>query len=751
MSDQVDSDLLDAFAFDQDDEWLERARLAATRGSLGALGPYELLEEVGRGGQGVVYRARTDDGSLVAVKRLVGTDLVARRRLARELRLARQLDHPCIVRVHELLEIDGRALLVMEWIEGESVTSWSAGPGPRRSIQRALEVFEQVVDAIAHAHGRGVLHRDVKPSNVRVGADDRPHVLDLGLAKHMGEATDASLTQTSGFLGTPTYAAPEQLRGDASAVDERTDVYGLGVLLCAMLTGDTPYPASSSPRVALDQFERGSPRRPSALDPRVGRDLETIILKAAHPDMGQRYASAAELRDDVRRARSGMPVRARLPGRWYELRKLARQHVLGLAVVSVALLSTVAWGTHAAVQARSLARERDRAESAYRFAARYAATRDEVLGFFLRDLLMSAGSHAGGPLLTVPEILAAAEGHSMDRFQGRPAIEAAVLEAVGGAYLAVGDALSAERQLARAVLLAIESGCVPPDELARMHRLHGDALLALGRVDLVREAIVAAELAQRFDHTPEGLEPGALALLQARLAVWEGRPRDAIGCVDEGLKALANGASSSPDADRLEAGLLGERARSRLALGDLAGALEDLEGASHAKLAYLPVEHVEHAVELQLRGEVRLKQGLIEDASAAFREVDHARVLAWGEDDPRRDEVQEALARASLLRGEVGAALDLTGALLDRLARRGGSGGRLSGQTLRTRADALAADGSVEAARELRETAVERDASFLGEAHPEVVVQRALLAGEPVPGEAGAASGFGVQTRPRSQ
>ncbi|MCG3128982.1 MAG: Serine/threonine-protein kinase PrkC [Phycisphaerae bacterium] len=229
---------LDAlFGFDRDDEdWLRTVRDRRAEPSLGRVGPYELIEVLGRGGQGVVYRARQPGtGREVAIKR-ISAGLFAspesRARFEREIEAVATLDHPNIVAVYGAEVIDDQPLLVMQAIAGLPFDRWAALAGQRRPRREILGVFVLVCDAIQHAHQRGVIHRDIKPSNILVDSHGRPHVLDFGLAR-LERATPAAatLTQTGGFLGTPAYAAPEQLRGLVREIDVRSDVYALGAVL----------------------------------------------------------------------------------------------------------------------------------------------------------------------------------------------------------------------------------------------------------------------------------------------------------------------------------------------------------------------------------------------------------------------------------------------------------------------------------------------------------------------------------------
>ena len=245
---------LDGFGFDlPDDDWLDRLRESEAQLNLGRIGSYELIEEVSRGGQGVVFRARQPGTQReIALKRLLAGSFATasmRRRFEREVEAAAALNHPNIVTVFGCETVDGNPQLAMEWVDGVPVTEWVRPRGTdavSRDPEETLSVFLRIADAVQHAHSRGVLHRDLKPSNVLVDRDGEPHVLDFGLAKRVDvdSAADVTLTGSADFLGTPAYASPEQFHTDELTLDARSDVYSLGVLLFELLTGESPYGAT---------------------------------------------------------------------------------------------------------------------------------------------------------------------------------------------------------------------------------------------------------------------------------------------------------------------------------------------------------------------------------------------------------------------------------------------------------------------------------------------------------------------------
>jgi serine/threonine-protein kinase len=262
------------------------------------LGDYELQQELGRGGMGVVYRAtQTSLGREVAIKMILRGQLasqVDRERFAAEAQAAARLDHPGIVPVYEVGQIDGRPYFSMKYVRGTTLAQALAeGPLPPREAARILAT---VARAIHFAHMRGVLHRDLKPSNILLDEHGEPHVTDFGLAKQVSDA--AELTRSGSVLGTPAYMAPEQAAGARGQIGPRSDVYSLGVILYHMLTGRPPFQAASPGEMVLLVLEQ-DPVPPRMLNPAVDRDLEMICLKCLQKPSDLRYASSAALADDL--------------------------------------------------------------------------------------------------------------------------------------------------------------------------------------------------------------------------------------------------------------------------------------------------------------------------------------------------------------------------------------------------------------------------------------------------------------------
>jgi len=278
-------------------------------------GDYDLQEELGRGGMGVVYRARQRSlGRVVALKTILRGEAASADELARfeaEARAVARLDHPNIVPIYEAGSTDGVAYLTMRHVVGPTLAQ-RLKAGPLRATD-AARLLARVARAIHHAHGQGVLHRDLKPSNILLDEAGAPHVTDFGLAKrvHPPNGTepggDRALTLSGNILGTPAYMAPEQASGRRGSVGPASDVYALGVILYEVLTGRPPFQAASSMDVLLMVLDQ-DPVRPSLLNPTVARGLELICLKCLQKQPDLRYASAEALARDLEAFLAGEPL-----------------------------------------------------------------------------------------------------------------------------------------------------------------------------------------------------------------------------------------------------------------------------------------------------------------------------------------------------------------------------------------------------------------------------------------------------------
>ncbi len=407
---------------------------------------YELIREIHRGGQGVVYQ-----GIQKSTRRRVAIKIMRegpfggradRNRFEREVQILGQLQHPNIVTIHESGTAEGHFYFVMDYISGQPLDAFlAAGKCP---IDDTLRPFVKICDAVHAAHLRGVIHRDLKPSNIRVNAAGEPHILDFGLAKVSTELSSDDratpvMTLTGQFIGSLPWSSPEQAEGHQGKIDVRTDVYALGVILYHMLTGRFPYAVVGSMRDVLDNILKAEPRRPGALRRQINNEVETIVLKCLQKERERRYQSAGELARDIRHYLAGEPIEAKRDSTWYVLRKTLRRHrAAALTTAGVLVL-----GTGAGI-----------AMSVLYFKARTEAQKAERINTFLQTMLASADPfEEKGPNVTVREVLDAASQTIEDELIDEPEVEAAARATLGKTYAGLSLYEKAEPHLRAALTL----------------------------------------------------------------------------------------------------------------------------------------------------------------------------------------------------------------------------------------------------------------------------------------------------------
>src|SRR5262245_7088816 len=314
---------------------------------LGELGDYELFEEVGRGGQGVVFRARQKSLNRVVALKVIGLGQWATKAHLRRFRLeaeaAASLDHPHIVPIYEVGERDGQCYFSMKFVEGgqlDEVVSHS-----QMSIRNVVELIAKVARTVHYAHEHGILHRDIKPGNILLDTKGEPQLTDFGLARLV--ESESTITRTVEVLGTPSYMAPEQAAGNNAKLTRATDVYGLGAVLYQLLTRHPPF-AGGTTYETIKLLLESEPRQPRLWNPKVDRDLSTICLKCLEKDPKCRYSSALALAEDLERWLRHEPIQARHIGFVARVKKWLQRNptaaaVIGLSLALVAAVSIIVW------------------------------------------------------------------------------------------------------------------------------------------------------------------------------------------------------------------------------------------------------------------------------------------------------------------------------------------------------------------------------------------------------------------------
>ncbi|MCG3127866.1 MAG: Serine/threonine-protein kinase PknD [Phycisphaerae bacterium] len=456
---------------------------------------YQIVREIHRGGQGVVFQAlQKSTNRKVAIKVMREGPFAGsgdRARFDREVQILGQLKHPNIVTIHDTGVAAGCYFFVMDYISGQPLDVYMASGA--RGVDDTLRLFARICEAVNAAHLRGIIHRDLKPGNIRIDNDGQPHVLDFGLAKvavagsiGVSPVGGPAMTVTGQFIGSLPWASPEQAEGAPDKIDVRTDVYSLGVILFQMLTGKFPYEVIGNMRDVLDRIMRAAPIRPRDIRREINDELETIVLKCLSKERERRYQSAGELGRDVERYLRGEPIEAKRDSLGYLVRKQMQRHRVPilLAISFVVLLATglisslILWrqaesarrgerrqteiaqeALKASEQARSAEQEqRTAAQINAAEAARQAAIANAA-NKFLNDMLAKANraEQRGDPNVTVRAVLdAAADDLDVGGKPDVPEVEAAVRHTIGTTYSALGLYDQAERMLSEALRIRID-------------------------------------------------------------------------------------------------------------------------------------------------------------------------------------------------------------------------------------------------------------------------------------------------------
>jgi len=404
---------------------------------------YEIVREIHRGGQGIVYlaiqRSTQRQVALKVLREHLFPNPQEKVRFEREAHILGQLDHPDIVAVHDSGSAGGHSFLVMDYVEGQALDAYIAETQP--SVRKVLGLFAEICEAVNAAHLRGVIHRDLKPSNIRIDEQGRPHILDFGLAKMTaGEAQGPMATVTGQFMGSLPWAAPEQAEAVPSRIDTRTDVYALGVILYQVLTDRFPYEVLGNIRDVLDRIMRAEPARPSTLCREIDDEVETIVLKCLAKEQDRRYQTAGELARDVRHYLSGEPIEAKRDSAGYILRKQLRRYRVHLAIaaaftifVTVSLVVTFTlWRRAAGAQAE---------------AQNQARTAQQTLAFLSDDVFGAMDTMRVGRHRSLESALDEAARKLDTRLADAPLVQASVCDALATMYAGLLTQSDKERSM----------------------------------------------------------------------------------------------------------------------------------------------------------------------------------------------------------------------------------------------------------------------------------------------------------------
>jgi tetratricopeptide (TPR) repeat protein len=534
------------------------------------LGAYTLERPLGHGGMGTVWLARRSDGryegrAAVKLPNLALLDPVGSERFRREGTLLARLSHPNIARLLDAGVAEaGQPYLVLEYVEGTRIDKYC--DERRLSPEARLRLFLDVLAAVSHAHANLIVHRDLKPSNILVTADGTVKLLDFGIAKLLQEGRTegeaVTLTDVGGRVLTPEYAAPEQVRGEPVTIG--TDVYTLGVLLYVLLAGRHPIgdPGRSVAEYLHGAIDTEPPRLSTAVTTPESRgsslerlrrlyagDLDNILAKALRKRPEERYASAAELGEDLRRYLDHEPVRARAESWRYQAGKFIRRHRAGALAAGVAVFSLVGATAFSLVQLRQAQRQRD---------AAVAESRRRLAMADVQGVLAGDTSGVGGRTLSVLERIELAEGMLERKYRNEPAVVIEVMAQLSARLFDMNDHGSHRRLLGRA--LAIAEANDLPAHAAFMNCLRVLSLADDGLLDSAQASLAAArEQMSRAGSVPLEIEIQCLDA-QGQYLVAAGRP-------DSAILVLRRAVQLTPDPEMMQ----GLESRN-----DLAGALRSV-------------------------------------------------------------------------------------------------------------------------------------------------------------------------------
>jgi eukaryotic-like serine/threonine-protein kinase len=722
-----------------------------------AIGPYRLVREIGRGGMGAVYLAERADGefekqvALKLIKLGMDTDeIIGRFRYER--RILASLEHPHIARLYDGgVSEDGRPFLVMELVVGEPITMYC--DSHRLSIDQRLRLFRRVCEAVQYAHQNLVIHRDVKPSNILVGEDGTPKLLDFGIAKLLAdEDPSAPHTRTGVRVLTPEYAAPEQIRGEP--VTTASDVYALGAVLYELLTGRRPFDDENGVRrMDAPTAERAVIRPSTAVErPQVTRrpgghagvpattasiaakrastpvklrrrlrgDLDTILLKALEVDPRRRYQSALQLLDDIERHRAGLPVLARPIGIAYRVTRFANRHRLALAMVTLLILSLLGGLGASLWQAGRATTERDRAEVLRAVAEDERDAAEQVAGF-LEQLFGASNPSSSRPgrmdTLRIGAFLERGAERLGDEFRERPAIRARMLGVIGRAYRGLGAYDAAEPLLTEALEVARSAH-------GDRHMEVADAMNALGNLylDLQRpseaENLHGQALAIRREVLPPDHQDIAASLNNLAAALQDrGRLTEAEPLYDELLAMHRRFAT--PDSAGL-ADAMNNRMVLAFRQDDFAAALPLAREILAINRSLFGDNHPRIAQDLNNLGLVLSRTGALEEAEALMRESLAMNREIFGGEHPNIAAGADNLASVWRRLGRVEEAESLLQEAIDMKRRLLGPTHPSLAPSLSSYADLLADRAAYDTAEAFYREAISINRTALGANHPSV-------------------------------
>ncbi len=649
--DELRALLRDLLAREAQPGFLDRDGAAYAESLIGAveqavplqIGAYRVLDLVGEGGSGSVYRAEREvDGYVqrVALKLLrVGLrDPVEQARFRRERRILARLEHPAIARLIDGgFTPEGVPWFALEFIEGDNIVRWC--DARRLRIEPRLRLFLDVCDAVEAAHRALIVHRDIKPANILVDADGRPRLLDFGIAKLLDDSEREDDTRTGLRRLTPAYAAPEQFSG--GSITTATDVYALGVLLHELLSGQRPGVRNTAPRnlsqlVTQEDAAAARSASPRQLAQRLRGDLDLIVATALAPEPQRRYASVAALAADLQAHLQRRPIAARRASVGHRVRKFLLRHRAGVAAVALVLATAVA-GVAATWH------ESQRANAAAADAIAQAQRAEAVKDFVLALFAGVSPDESKGRRVSARELIERGETRLGETLVTHPELRAELTTALAGAHRQLG-ALDRAAVLADAAVAAGAGGAAAA---ARIERAR--VRLAQGQLDAAQ-----ADLQQVLDDAAAAPLHGDARLRLAEVLVEQGQPAAARQALDA---ALADTHGPRGAATRLRD--LAALGPVQFRAGDVAGAEHSLREALQLSLSAHGARHTQSARVQHDLAVILLQRGAADEAAALLKAAEATRRELLGENHPDYAQTVFNLAVARQRLGDAAAAATL--------------------------------------------------------------------------------------------
>jgi len=630
LADQVESLITEWLA---DPDFLEGATVARASPppeleTSRTVGPFTLIRPLGQGGMGEVHLALEESDGMrrhVALK-LIRAGLDHAGILARfhqERQILASLDHPAVARLYAVGSAEGgRPWLSMEFVEGRPLTEFVEQRG--LGLPDRLELFRRICSGVQHAHHRLVVHLDLKPSNILVTEGGHPKLLDFGVAAALSDRGEACGDDPMSRAATPAYASPEQLRGQPSGVP--SDVFSLGVILHELISGRHPFPDRSSAEV---------PAIPPPSHPRdrLTEDFAAVVARAIAPDPEARYPTVSALVDDVERALTHRPVRARPMTRRYVASRFVRRHRLAVATATVVVLLLIGFSAVTALQSRRIAAESERV----------ARERDEALAVrsFLLESFGTQGADGGGDAFTARQLLDGRAAVLEDQYGDDPSLHAEMMGVLAEGYEKLGLLSEAEPLARAAVELRRERiGPNDPDLPAALVAL-GWIVHQAGRLEeaepILREALAAARAAFPGDHPITARALNDLGVnLEAR-AAWDAAEAAYTEALDMRRRLLG-------DADAVVGVTASNLSVVRYRRGDLVGAAAMAREAHDLFVRVLGPDHQRTMIVENNLAAMQAAAGDTEGARATYRDILERRRRIFGDRHPNTAQSMAALA-----------------------------------------------------------------------------------------------------------